>query len=307
MRKLFCLIFLFLVIHAGVPAQENCEDKKHPLPVFSDSLQKVFDANLSSSYSKFQNDSTNDEYIIWYGRRTAYLGNYKEAINIYTRGIKLFPKDARFLRHRAHRYITLRCFDKAIADLEKAVELIRGKTDEVEADGLPNALNIPTTTLHSNIWYHLGLAYFLKGSYEKALNAYELGMLVADNNDMHVALLNWLNIVLRKLGKTAEAEMRIRNITSDLMIIENKDYLDILLLYKYPDRLGKIHKMSERQAASMIDDIASNATFGFGVGYYYLLKEEKDIARRIFEKITAGKQWSSFGFIAAEVELNRMK
>ena len=194
MRKLF-LFFLFPVC-GNVIAQQNCEDKQYPPPVFTDSLQKIFDESLASSFSKYQNDSTNAEHIVWYGRRTAYLGNYKEAIDIYTRGMQLFPKDPRFLRHRAHRYITLRCFDKAIADLEKAKEMIMGKTDEVEADGLPNALNIPTTTLHFNIWYHLGLAYYLKGDFEKALYAYNQNMLVADNNDSYVATLNWLYITL---------------------------------------------------------------------------------------------------------------
>src|SRR5687767_768225 len=306
MRKLI-LFFLFLIVFVSAIAQQNCEDKQHPPPVFTDSLQKIFDESLASSYSKYQNDSTNAEHIVWYGRRTAYLGNYKEAIDIYTRGMQLFPKDPRFLRHRAHRYITLRCFDKAINDLEKAAEMVRGKTDEVEADGLPNALNIPTTTLHSNIWYHLGLAYYLEGKYDKASFAYEQCMGVADNNDMHVATLNWLNIVLRRLGKVAEADMRLRNISPDLMLIENKDYLDILLLYKIQDRLTKINKMTPRQAALLIDEIGSNATFAYGIGIRYLLKGEKDIARQIFEKITSGKQWSSFGFIGAEVELKRMK
>jgi hypothetical protein len=42
-------------------------------------------------------------------------------------------------RHRGHRYITLRCFDAAIADLEQASKLIKGKPGEIEPDGLPNA------------------------------------------------------------------------------------------------------------------------------------------------------------------------
>src|SRR5688572_31633778 len=85
MRKLI-LFFLFPVVSGNTIAQQNCEDKQHPPSVFTDSLQKIFDESLASSYSKYQNDSTNAEHIVWYGRRTAYLGNYKEAIDIYTRG-----------------------------------------------------------------------------------------------------------------------------------------------------------------------------------------------------------------------------
>jgi len=299
MRKLI-LSFLFPVICGNAIAQQNCEDKQHPPPVFTDSLQKVFDESLSSSYSKYQNDSTNAEHIVWYGRRTAYLGNYKEAIDIYTRGMQLFPKDPRFLRHRAHRFITLRCFDKAIADLEKATEMIRDKTDEVEADGLPNALNIPTTTLHFNIWYHLGLAYYLKGEFEKALYAYQQNMLVADNNDSYVATLNWLYITLRKLGKNAEAEQKLQNIDPDIQVIENKDYLDILLMYRRNNDKSLVEKTNSQQSLG-------SATLGYALGNYYLLKGQKEKAREIFQAVLKGNQWASFGFIAAEKELERMK
>lgn len=298
MRKLF-LFFLFPVC-GNVIAQQNCEDKQYPPPVFTDSLQKIFDESLASSFSKYQNDSTNAEHIVWYGRRTAYLGNYKEAIDIYTRGMQLFPKDPRFLRHRAHRYITLRCFDKAIADLEKAKEMIMGKTDEVEADGLPNALNIPTTTLHFNIWYHLGLAYFLKGDFEKALYAYNQNMLVADNNDSYVATLNWLYITLKKLGKNAEAEQKLQNMDPDIQVIENNDYRDILLMYRRNNEKSLLEKINSQQSLG-------SATLGYALGNYYLLKGQKEKAREIFQSVVKGNQWASFGYIAAEKELERMK
>ena len=110
--------------------------------------------------------------IIWLGRRMAYLGRYKDAVRVFSSGSVLFRNDARFFRHRGHRYLTLRCFDDAIRDFERAAELIKGKPDEVEPDGLPNAKNIPTSTLQSNIWYHLGLAYYLKGDFVKALNTF---------------------------------------------------------------------------------------------------------------------------------------
>ncbi|MEL6718109.1 MAG: hypothetical protein AAFP82_05280, partial [Bacteroidota bacterium] len=106
----------------------------------------------------YEADSSNVENIIWFGRFTAYKGDYREAIRIYTRGIELFPEDARLLRHRGHRYITIRKYDEAIADLFKASVMIEGQENEIEPDGMPNAQNIPVSTLHGNIYYHLGLA-----------------------------------------------------------------------------------------------------------------------------------------------------
>ena len=54
-------------------------------------------------------------------------------------------------------------------------------------------------------------------------------------------------------------------------------------------------------------DSLKNATLGFGLGNYYLEKGQKKKAKEIFEKIIAGNQWSSFGFIAAEAELKKLK
>ena len=40
------------------------------------------------------------EAPIWMGRRTAYLGRYRGAIDIYTHAMTLHPDDARLYRHR---------------------------------------------------------------------------------------------------------------------------------------------------------------------------------------------------------------
>jgi len=280
--------------------KQNCEDKEYPPPSLSDSLRKAFEANLRSAEKKYKADSTNDEHIIWYGRRLGYLGNYKEAINIYTKGINLHPNNARFYRHRAHRYITLRCFDNAITDLKKAVELTRDQVDEIEPDGIPNEKNFPTSTLQTNIYYHLGLAYYLNGDNRLALLAWEKCLDISDNDDMKVATINWLNIVLRKMGRQKDADQHLKEVSGDMEIIENHDYYDIVVMYKAGDETTLKGKTQNQESIS-------NATLGFALGTYYQLKGDKAKAKELFEKVVAGKQWSSFGYIAAETELARMK
>ena len=300
MRK-FILPFLFAALsNLSFAQKQNCEDKQYPAPSLSDSIKKVFETNLRSAEKKYNTDSVNDEHIIWYGRRLAYLGNYKEAINIYTKGINLHPNNARFYRHRAHRYITLRCYDNAITDLKKAIDLIKDQIDEIEADGIPNERNFPTSTLHTNIYYHLGLAYYLKGDNRQALLAWEKCLDIADNDDMKVATLNWLNIALRKMGRQKDADQHLKEVSGDLEIIENHDYYDILVMYKTGDDSKLAEKTQKQQTLS-------NATLGFALGTYYQLKGDKDQAKELFEKVVAGNQWSSFGYIAAETELAKMK
>src|SRR5687767_1939232 len=278
MRKSI-LPFLFAAISLTVFGQKkNCEDKQYPAPSLSDSLKKVFEANMRSAEKKYQADSINDEHIIWYGRRLAYLGKYKEAIAMYTNGINLHPNNARFYRHRAHRYITLRCYDNAIADFKKAVELIRDQVDEIEQDGIPNEKNIPTSTLHTNIYYHLGLAYYLKGDNRQALLAWEKCLDIADNDDMKVATLNWLNLTLRKIGRQKDADQHLKAVSGEMEIIENHDYYDILVMYKTNDERKLLEKTGSQETLS-------NATLGFALGTYYQIKGNKDKAKELFEKV----------------------
>jgi tetratricopeptide (TPR) repeat protein len=129
------------------------------------------------------------EAMIDIGRRHAYLWRYGQAIDWFTRGIARYPGDARMYRHRGHRDITTRQFDRARADLEKAATLIRGTADQVEPDGAANPSGIPRSTLHFNVWYHLGLTYYLQGEYAKALEAYRACLAVSKNGAYHRRLL----------------------------------------------------------------------------------------------------------------------
>ncbi|RIK70733.1 hypothetical protein DCC62_22425, partial [candidate division KSB1 bacterium] len=172
------------------------------------------------------------ERLIWLGRRLAYLWRYREAIEVFSKGIALHPKSYKLLRHRGHRYITVREFDKAIADLEKAAKLIRNVPDETEPDGAPNQYNIPTSTSHSNVWYHLGLAYYLKGDFENALRGFLECMKFSKNDDMICATSDWLYMIYRRLGRAAEAQKVLDSIHENMNILENHAYHKRLLMYK---------------------------------------------------------------------------
>lgn len=300
--KLLLAILLFCFSSVG-SAQTNClQTAREVPPQLSPETRRDFETKLNEARERFETNSQSSDNIIWLGRRTAYLGRYKDAIQIYTNGIQQFPNDARLYRHRGHRFITLRCFDAAIADLEKASRLTRGKPDEIEPDGLPNARNIPTSTLQSNIWYHLGLAHYLKGDFGRALRAYREAEKVSNNPDMLVATTHWLYMTLRRLGREKEASRTLLAVKDDLEVIENADYLKLINVYK-----NKLNATNIANELSGEAETLSNATMGYGLGNWFLYNGQRAEAEKVFRRITAGSQWASFGYIAAEAELKRVR
>ena len=245
-------------------------------------------------------DPADPDRIIWFGRRAAYLWRYREAIEIFSNGIEEHPTDPRLYRHRGHRYITVREFTKAIADLRKAAELSSGRPDEIEPDGQPNEKNIPTSTLKSNIWYHLGLAYYLQGEFSRALEAYRECMRYSTNDDMMCATVDWLYMTLRRLDRPDEAAEILTKIHDRMNIIENFSYYKRLLMYK-----GMIHVDSLLSPEGLGD--LDLATQGYGVANWNYYNGRHERARELFGQIIEGSYWAAFGYIAAEAELVRTR
>lgn len=237
--------------------------------------------------------------IVWVGRRLGYLWRMREAVEVYSRGIAEHPRYVPLYRHRGHRYISLRQFDLAIADLERAAELLREMPDEVEPDGQPNARNVPLTTTGFNVWYHLGLARYLKGELAGALDAFER----ADGagrglDDNRVATTYWRCLILRALGRGEEAARLLEPVSADMDIIENHAYHRLLLHYRLD--LSE-HELLDDDRRGALDA----ATIGYGVGKWRLLNGQEEAGLALLGQVLDGGEWPAFGYIAAEVELAR--
>jgi len=255
-------------------------------------------ADYEAALDDYEARPSDADAIIWLGRRLGYLQEYGHAIDVFTEGIRLHPDDARMYRHRGHRYISTRQLDLALADFARAAELIEGHPDEVEPDGQPNARGIPTSTLQSNIWYHYGLAQYLRGDFEAALHSYERYLDITTNPDQLVAISHWKYMALRRLGRDAEAAAVLEPITADLGVFENGSYHQLLLMYR--------GELAPEELWGGQDDALQSATVGYGVANWYLYNGRTDEAFDAFRRVLATGQWSSFGYIAAEAELARV-
>jgi tetratricopeptide (TPR) repeat protein len=288
-------------VQAQLPSQGTSLLGKPLIPAApAENARERLEANLAAAREQYDKNPNDADAIIWLGRRLAYLGRYRDAIAAFTEGIQKHPGDARMYRHRGHRYITVRELDKAVADFNKAAALIAGKPDEIEPDGQPNAKNIPTSTLNTNVFYHLGLAHYLRGEFEPALNAYRECIRFSKNPDMLVATTHWLYMTLRRLDRPGEARQALEPITADMEIIENGSYHRLLMLYKGTE---KADALASSLAAGSLDAV----TVGYGLGNWHLYNGRADQARTMFKQIVEkdGSQWPAFGYVAAEAELAR--
>ena len=266
-------------------------------PLLGDDVRRRREEQLAAAQFEYDRDPHDEEAIIWLGRRLAYLGRYREAIDVFTNGLAIQPESYKLLRHRGHRYITTRKLDLAIADLQRAAKIIENVPDEVEPDGQPNRLNIPMSTSHTNIFYHLGLAHFLRGEYADAERAYQRCARFVKNDDMQVATKYWLELTLLRLHRTADANALLDTISADMNVIENHSYHRLLLYFA-----GRIDA-SAVSSPDAEDVSIDQATVGFGLGMHDLLQGREDQAIARFRDVTENTNWAAFGHIAAEAEL----
>jgi hypothetical protein len=124
-------------------------------------------------------------------------------------------------------------------------------------------------------------------------------MKVSTNDDSITATSDWLWMTLMRLNRKAEADKVLARITPKMDILENGSYHRRLLMYKGVEKPEVLLDPANADGLTI-------ATQGYGVGNWYFVTGNRARAREIFEKVVAGPQWSAFGYIAAEADLQRM-
>lgn len=259
-------------------------------------------ADLAEAEAALRADPADEDAAIWYGRRLAYLGRYRDAIEAFSAALEEHPESYRLRRHRGHRWISVRELELAVLDLTRAVELAALQPDRVEPDGMPNAAGIPTSTDKSNIDYHLGLAHYLLGDMAEAVRIYRRCMESSrHSDDMLCATSHWLYMSLRRLGYRREADQVASAIREDMDILENHAYHELLLLYQGERDADELLARATGEA-----DGIQNATMLYGLANWHLVNGDARRAAEIYRTILSGDAWAAFGYIAAEADVQRL-
>ncbi len=256
--------------------------------------------------------ATAEAAAIWVGRQLAYLGRYRDAIAFYTRSLSSsqFPSSYRLLRHRGHRYLTLRAFSLAEADLTTAWSLASSCADAIEADGLPTPGVPPRSTDHGNILYHLALAKYLGGDFSGAASTLSLALDCATNDDSRVSCAYWLYLSASRAGASASdsalatrALASVRTVAEGGMDVrENATYWNLCLVFK-----GVLDPSTLTAADGSLGIGVDKATLEYGLSMHDLLRGDTSAARARWKRVVTETDWPAFGHIAAEADLARAR
>lgn len=292
-------LVLVLLAACGAAATEGVEaialdGRELTRPPMPAGVRAQREADLAAAEAVLLANPSDPDALIWVGRRLGYLGRFHAAIATFTRGAEQHPRDARMLRHRGHRHITVRQFDRAVRDLELAAQLMLAGPDAIEPDGQPNARNVPTGTLYFNVYYHLALARYLARDFDGAAATWALCQTVSQSPDKLVATSYWHYLTLRWLGRDEEARALLAPVRADLDVIENHAYHRLLLAFA-----------AETVSEDVLRDARDNdlATLGNGVATWLGLSGAHEAARALWHRVVATTPWPAFGHIAAEVAL----
>jgi tetratricopeptide (TPR) repeat protein len=217
------------------------------------------------------------ERILALGLAQSGIRRYREAIATFTRGLEIAPDSAVLYRWRGHRYLSLRDFDRARADLERGLAL---------------------DSACYGCWYHLGIVKYVTGDFAGAADAFARALPAAPEPGERAGSIDWRWMSLSRAGQNAEARAMLDRETDSLPA--GNAYTKRIALYRdqvTPDQVFTPADTADIQVA----------TLSYGVGNWYLLRGDTARARESFEKAIASGGWPAFGFIAAEEELRRLR
>ena len=224
-------------------------------------------------------DPRNVSRIIALGVAQSGARQFREAIATFTRGLAIAPNDPMLYRWRGHRYISVREFDKAAADLARGYAL---------------------DSTNYGILFHTGVLHFARGEFPAAARMFAKAQPRAPDGGELAGSTDWLWMSLARAGRLAEANAMLARRPDSLPAPPGYAYAQRLKLYRgdvAPDALITPADTADVQIA----------TLNYGLGNWYLVRGDTARAVAAFTRAVQSGGWPGFGFIVAEAELRRLR
>jgi len=224
-------------------------------------------------------DPRNIQKFIALGVAQSGARQFREAIETFSAGLTIAPNDPMLYRWRGHRYLSVREFDKSMADLTKGYQL---------------------DSTNYGILFHLGILRFLRGEFDAAATMFAKAQPRAPEGGELKGSTDWLWMSLSRAGKKAEAAAMLARKPDTLPAPPGYAYASRVKLYR-----GELTPETLFSPADTLD--LQVATLSFGLGNWYLVRGDTAKAVAQFERAVKSGGWPGFGFIASEAELARRR
>jgi tetratricopeptide (TPR) repeat protein len=222
-------------------------------------------------------DPRNIQKFIALGVAQSGARQMQEAVQTFTRALALAPNDPVLYRWRGHRNISVRQFDRAMADLTRGYGL---------------------DSTNYGILYHLGVLRFIRGDFNAAADAFARAQPRAPDPGELAGSTDWLWMSLQRAGRAKEAEA---------MLARRPDSLPTTAAYARRLKLYRGEIVPDVVLTPADTGDVDVATLSFGLGNWYLIRGDTARARTYFQRSIASGGWPAFGFIASESELARLR
>lgn len=222
-------------------------------------------------------DPGNLDLVLRLGAAQSGARQFREAIATYSRGLVDHPRAAMLYRWRGHRYLSVREFNRATADLIRGLQL---------------------DSTNYGVLYHLGILRFAGGDFAGAADAFIRAQPRAPDAAELAGSTDWLWMSLQRAGRAAEARAMLERRPDSLPV--NNAYRQRLKLYR-----GEIQPDAVLTPADTSD--VAIATLAYGLGNWYLSRGDTATARNWFQRSIQSGGWPAFGFILSEIELSRLR
>ncbi|MES3035359.1 MAG: tetratricopeptide repeat protein [Gemmatimonadota bacterium] len=204
---------------------------------------------------------------------------FREAIATLTRGLAIAPNDPMLLRWRGHRYLSVREFDLARADLTRGLAL---------------------DSTNYGILFHLGVLRFVEGDFGAAAELFAKAQPRAPDGGERAGSTDWLWMSLARAGRLPEATAMLARRPDSLPAPPGYAYVTRLRLYR-----GELTPQTLFAPGDTAD--VQVATLNYGLGNWFMARRDTVQARAAWQRAVASGGWPGFGFIVSEAELKRLR
>ena len=261
------------------PSLPNCASRRSEVVV--ERTTQPYSEMALAAKAEAERDPYDPQKWIKLGRLFRRQSMHLEAIEAYSIGLTYHPFYPLLYRHKGHAYINISHYEQAAADFVLALRLDPGDYD---------------------CWYHLGVSFFLMEDYERSEPCWKECFRLSDAPLDLVSHSDWLWMVLNRLGRPAEADQLLVDITPDLDPGRCTAYHKRLLMYK------GLLTPEDLIPEDCPEDSIEIVTMGFGIANYYYVKGQPEKGDDMIRKVLragANHSWSAFGYQAALVEKKR--